>query len=343
MKLLVGLLVILVILMITNRKPRRRRVRFKNHTVPTFTRRIIRNEYEHHGLVHLNQIRIDSIVANVDPNIIYMPYMCTNLSPVRDQGSCSICWAYSAVSMFTDRYNAKYDTKLTFDPISLAACCACPYDLPEDMECTSTCHGNYLDVACEYIVNSGLVEMGYKRNARRCSVNNSSTYKGINYRRINPYDPHDLISSDNKELNTDRQLSDRQDVLPARPATEDYPSAFIAEDSDDIKQKLLVNEIAICNEIRTSGPVSSLLRICVDDGYNFYDYKNGIYGVDGWICGSDDRYHAVEIVGYGMDKGVRYWKVKNSWGTNWGTGGYFKIIRGINYNCIESDIWVVDV
>ena len=36
--------------------------------------------------------------------------------------------------------------------------------------------------------------------------------------------------------------------------------------------------------------------------------------------------HAVAVVGY--DDGQRCWIVKNSWGTNWGEGGFFRIGYG---------------
>lgn len=50
-------------------------------------------------------------------------------------------------------------------------------------------------------------------------------------------------------------------------------------------------------------------------------YKSGIYeNTSNEQAGA----HAVEIVGWGVEDGVKYWKVKNSWGTYWGESGYFK-------------------
>jgi hypothetical protein len=36
--------------------------------------------------------------------------------------------------------------------------------------------------------------------------------------------------------------------------------------------------------------------------------------------------------------GVKYWTLANSWNTDWGNGGFFKIRRGTNEVKIEGNI-----
>ena len=48
--------------------------------------------------------------------------------------------------------------------------------------------------------------------------------------------------------------------------------------------------------------------------------------------------HAVKIVGFGVEGGVDYWLVANSWNSGWGDNGFFKIKKGVNECGIEADI-----
>ncbi|KAF8034019.1 hypothetical protein BT93_C0333 [Corymbia citriodora subsp. variegata] len=73
-------------------------------------------------------------------------------------------------------------------------------------------------------------------------------------------------------------------------------------------------------------PVSVAFQIA--RGFEFY--KSGVFTSDS--CGSTpwDLNHAVLAVGYGVENGVPYWLIKNSWGKNWGDNGYFKMEMGKN-------------
>lgn len=47
--------------------------------------------------------------------------------------------------------------------------------------------------------------------------------------------------------------------------------------------------------------------------------------------------HNIVVTGWSStDAGAPYWIVRNSWGTWWGEGGWFRIVMGVNMLGIES-------
>ena len=86
---------------------------------------------------------------------------------------------------------------------------------------------------------------------------------------------------------------------------------------------------AIQASIIRDGPVAATMWVTAD----FENYAGGVYKDSGGIQLGQ---HAIRIVGWGVDGGVSYWKVANSWNRWWGEKGFFRIVRGKNELEIES-------
>uniref|UniRef100_A0A8C8RTH3 Cathepsin S n=1 Tax=Pelusios castaneus TaxID=367368 RepID=A0A8C8RTH3_9SAUR len=64
---------------------------------------------------------------------------------------------------------------------------------------------------------------------------------------------------------------------------------------------------------------------------SFQHYRSGVYYDR--RCSPSEINHAVLVVGYGVDRGVPYWLVKNSWGTRWGEQGYIRMAKNRGNHC----------
>ena len=85
-----------------------------------------------------------------------------------------------------------------------------------------------------------------------------------------------------------------------------------------------------------SGVTKGIVSVAVYVGSTFHVYKNGIYKDESGCRGKRPN-HAVTVVGYGSTGGQNYWRVRNSWGSQWGDGGYIRMSRDVSSNCGLAD------
>ncbi|KAK8799490.1 hypothetical protein WA158_006039 [Blastocystis sp. Blastoise] len=105
----------------------------------------------------------------------------------------------------------------------------------------------------------------------------------------------------------------------------DYP--YTAKDnecaSDQCKKIVKVistQQVSFGGEESLANMLNESVVSVILDGTAMQHYKSGI------ITECDDNVnHAVLAVGYGEENGIKYWIVKNSWGSDWGEDGYVRI------------------
>ena len=86
-------------------------------------------------------------------------------------------------------------------------------------------------------------------------------------------------------------------------------------------------------EIKKNGPI----ECAIEATEKFDEYTGGIYHE---ILGHEPQLnHAIAVVGWGRDEGsqIDYWIGRNSWGTYWGEGGFFRMIMDGNDLGITTD------
>ena len=109
-----------------------------------------------------------------------------------------------------------------------------------------------------------------------------------------------------------------------------YPKTLEEDKSYASSVYTVRGEENITKEIYENGSVEGSFEVYED----FADYESGVYQ---HITGENLGGHAIKIIGWGVtDDGIKYWIIANSWGTNWGEKGFFRIVRGQDECGIES-------
>lgn len=101
------------------------------------------------------------------------------------------------------------------------------------------------------------------------------------------------------------------------------------------------NHYNIMKELKTNGPL--VLSFSPDDSFSYY--ADGVYHPlepAEWVQQNIQRPewtnvdHSILVYGWGEENGVKYWLCQNSWGSDFGLKGSFKIKRGEDTLGIES-------
>ncbi|XP_021377462.1 cathepsin B-like [Mizuhopecten yessoensis] len=233
---------------------------------------------------------------------------CPTIKEVRDQGDCGSCWAFGAVEAMSDRIciasNGKVNAHISSE--DLLSCCS---------SCGMGCDGGFPGSAWSFFKGKGLVTGGQYNSTQGCRPYS-----------IKPCEHHTtgtrLPCAKSIEPTPKCEMSCQSSYSVSYTKDKHFGSSSYSVSSD-------VTDIQ--TEIMSHGPVEGAFTVYAD----FPTYKSGVYK---HTTGSELGGHAIRILGWGVEEGVDYWLVANSWNTDWGDNGFFKILRGQDECGIESQI-----
>jgi cathepsin B len=225
---------------------------------------------------------------------------CETLREIRDQSKCGSCWAFGAAETMSDRLciatKGKLQTRVSAQ--HLVTCCT---------SCGSGCFGGWPSATFSFWKRYGIPSGGLYGDKNSCK-------------------PYFLPPCDDHM----DKCHDYQDTPACENKCQDGYGKTVEEDLTYGSDAYSVSgERQIMQEIYESGSVEGAFDVYEDFG----NYKSGIYQ---HVTGSYLGGHAIKIIGWGVENGVKYWLCANSWNERWGENGYFRILRGENECSIED-------
>jgi len=238
--------------------------------------------------------------------------MCPSLLEVRDQSACASCWAFGAVEAMSDRICIQSNgaNQVHLSAQDMNSCC--------DF-CGMGCDGGDPMSAWYYWTLSGVVDGGNYTDPKHPD-GSCSQYS------LPPCEHH--IPAGRYPACPSAEYS-----TPSCPTTCSNGKNFAAsKHKGKSAYGISSDPNAIATEIMTNGPVEVAFTVYED----FLTYKSGVYQ---YQSGDELGGHAVKMLGWGIwTDGTPYWTIANSWNGDWGSNGYFLILRGQDECGIEDDV-----
>jgi cathepsin L len=236
---------------------------------------------------------------------------------VKDQAQCGSCWAVTAASVLDAHHEIYMKTVRNFSAQQIVTCA------PDPRHCggTGKCQGSTVELAYDWVLHNG------------CATSNDVPYKG-----------QDLTES-SARCNESRALSvsANSGLFGAKGGEphQTMSSALGGIAFGMIGYRMLDRnkEQPLLHALYQDGPVAT--SACAD---GWFEYQRGIYDECNSSCIVN---HAITLYGYGeahydgadmrvlvdgevktRDKVTKkYWLIRNSWGRNWGEGGFLRLLR----------------
>jgi len=242
------------------------------------------------------------------------------INDIRDQSNCGCCWAFAGAEAASDRMCIASKGK-TMVPISAQDVC---FNANPD-----GCDGGMIDTPWSYIKSSGAVSGGQYQGTGPFGQGLCSDFSLPHCHHHGPQgkDPYPAEGKPGCPSESSPPGPTKCDGSAKAPHDDFQKDKYSYKGTTQTAS----GEAAIQKMIMMGGPVETAFTVYSD----FELYTSGIYHhVSGSMAGG----HAVRMVGWGVDKGVKYWKIANSWNPYWGEKGFFRILRGTNEGGIEDQV-----
>jgi cathepsin B len=241
------------------------------------------------------------------------PHCAKVITDIRDQSACGSCWAVAAAGVASDRLCIATNGSLQM-PLSAQDMAFC-----SDID---GCHGGIVINAWIWMRQHGLVTGGQVNGSGPFGAGYCSAYSLPHCHHLGPNssDPYPRCPV---QHNPACPKACDPTAIPPHNAFGDDKYGF------EGNVKIFDTEEVIAAAVRAGGSVEASFRVFED----LEVYAKGIYHhVKGRQLGA----HAVRIIGWGVEDGIKYWKIANSWNRFWGEDGFFRVRRGTNECGIEE-------